>query len=99
MDYFVSAQVASEEITSIATDLSENEMMDPIERSISALLSYQNKTQAAKVEQAEVSVPEDMLNIFTNMRLVPGDEAIIIAAEMDKFQCAIINSWFDARSN
>jgi intracellular multiplication protein IcmO len=90
VDYFASAQVASEEITSIAADLSENEMLDPIERSISALLAYQNKTQAAKVEQAEVNVPEDMLNIFTKMRLVPGDEAIIIAAEMDKFSAPLL---------
>lgn len=84
-DFFVNTNVPSEEIDDIAHDLVENEFLDPIERSISTLLAYQNRTQTARIEEPVVAVPEDMLNIFTDMRLPEEDRSIIIADDLTSF--------------
>ncbi len=84
-EYFAQAMVANEEIDDIAHDLTENEFLDPIERSISTLLAYQNRTHATRIEEPEVAVPDDMLNIFTGMRLVEDDKAIIVADDLSQF--------------
>lgn len=89
-EYFASTHVESEEITNISTDLTNDEYLDPIERSISALLSYQNREQESRVVEPEIIVPEDMLNIFTKLRLSPADANIIITNDMNTFSSPLL---------
>ncbi len=90
-DYFVNANVYSEEIDEIARDIIDNSQLDPIERGITALLAYQNRTQVTRIEEPEIAVPEDMLNIFTNMRLYEEDRNIIISDDLSQFSQPLLN--------
>jgi intracellular multiplication protein IcmO len=89
-DYFTSVHASSEEINDIAHDLVENEFLDPIERSISTLLAYQNRTQTSRIEEPEVAVPEDMLNIFTHLRLADDEKHIIVADDLTQFSTPLL---------
>ncbi len=89
-DFFINTHVASEEIDEIARDLVENEFADPIERSISTLLAYQNRNETARVEEPVVALPDDMLNIFTDMRLPEEDKSIIIAEDLSTFRQSLL---------
>jgi intracellular multiplication protein IcmO len=90
-DFFINTHVSSEEIDEIAHDLVENEFLDPIERSISTLLAYQNRSQTSRMEEPVVVLPDDMLNIFTEMRLSEEDRKIVIADDLSTFSQPLLS--------
>ena len=90
-DFFINTHVSSEEIDEIAHDLVENEFLDPIERSISTLLAYQNRSQTSRMEEPVVVLPDDMLNVFTEMRLSEEDRKIVIADDLSAFSQPLLS--------
>lgn len=86
-DYFVQAPAANEDIVAISHDLrSVMEVQDPIERGISALLSYHNRTHAATMTTIEETDDNpNILNIFTKLRVNGDDRSLIRTDDFDRF--------------
>jgi hypothetical protein len=91
-EYFAQTPAANEDIQAIAHDLrSVMEVQDPIERSISALLSYHNRTHAAT--QSTIEDVDDnlaILNIFTKLRISDGDRSLVNTDNFDRFSTPLL---------
>lgn len=75
----------SEDIQVIVDSLEENDFLDPIERSVSALLAFHSYREPAIEEVVEEQVPSTELNIFTHIRLSEPLKELIIADDIDTF--------------
>lgn len=72
-EIFADITAESEDINVIANLLKQHDEMDPIERGVTALLSYHSHgTEEEAIEEIAEEESTDELNIFTSMR---GDEA------------------------
>lgn len=72
--------VESEEIGIIAQNINNNEFLDPIERSVTALLAYHNRSVPKPVELTE-EVSHDELNLFTKMRFTSLTQQLLLVQD------------------
>jgi intracellular multiplication protein IcmO len=91
-EFFVGVSPANEEIKDFAHDLLAEDIADPIERGIAALLSYHNRTHVSSTLPELTAVEEDAsrLNIFTKMRVLPGDERLIVSNDFERFSSPLL---------
>jgi intracellular multiplication protein IcmO len=86
-DFFAVGVPANEEIKELAGDLAMHEIADPIERGISTLLAYHNRTHVSSSLPEFTPEEDDLtrLNIFTKMRIMSGEERLIVTSDMERF--------------
>jgi len=91
-DYFVNVSVASEEINTIAEDLQQEDIADPIERGINALLEYHNRNNVSRLPEIE-EADEDLskLTVFTKLRVQEGEREFIITNDFDRFSLPLLS--------
>lgn len=96
-NYFSQTKIDSNDVELIAKTLSENKMLEPIERGVSALLAYHTQNAAKAEEQKAVSVaelletPEGEINIFANL-LIPEDmRDLITNRDMGRFSKPLLD--------
>jgi intracellular multiplication protein IcmO len=91
-EYFMQPPAANEDITAIAHDLRNmTEIQDPIERGISTLLSYHNRTQASSLSTVEeIDDNPDILNIFTKLRITDEDRALVKTSNIQVFSLPLL---------
>lgn len=89
---FGTPPAANEDINIIAKDLLDITIEDPIERGITALLAYYNRTHATTLPIVE-DTEEDLtkLNIFTKLRILENDQHLIITDDMERFSLPLLN--------
>ena len=91
-DYFVGAEVGSDEINVVANSLLEHDYLDPIERGVTALIAFHDSLAPREVEMEEEHLPEQELNIFTQMRFTDSMRASILTDDFDTFSAAILEA-------
>lgn len=96
-DLFAQVHDDSEEIQIISSVMNNKEEPNPIERGVSALLAYHNRESA--VHEEEIVVEEEFedtgrINVFGKVRLGPEIEALVGAANMERFSSSLINRSF-----
>lgn len=91
-DFFVRGLTGSDEVSSIAEILSQNEFLDPIERGVTTLLTFHNQTaKPEKLEEAEELVSTSELNIFTRLRVSDDNRHLLITDDLERFGTALLN--------
>ncbi len=83
--YFENVQNESEDINLIAQSFAENEFLDPINRGVTALLAYHNRSLPRKIEKVEETLAVNELNVFTALRYQPGTENSFITKDFKNF--------------
>ncbi len=89
--FFANALTESEEISLIARLMRENEMQEPIERGVSALLAVHGQNESETVVEEEVELPDEQLDVFTGLRLDESDRLNLLADDYDKFALSLLN--------
>lgn len=92
------AEDEGEEIRYVANAISSATEANPIERSLTALLSFHNRHDGVTAEQPEEIIEEELepgrLNIFSQIKL-PGEvKALVGASEFEKFSSPLLNKGF-----
>lgn len=82
--FFADTPAESEDIEVVAEVLNSNDIADPIERGVTALLAFHNRSAAEQVEEVEEDIPSEM-NVFTKIRLPAGEETKLLVADVDRF--------------
>jgi len=85
-EYFTSPPASSEDIDTIAKDLWDVDIEDPIERGITALLAYHNRTHVTSslpVEEEDTDMSR--LTLFTKLRVMGDDRQFIITSDFERF--------------
>lgn len=70
-------EVETEEINMVTRSLSESEIIDPIERGVSALLAFHSYSEPPPVEEVLEEEEEGVLTIFSRLRLPEGSLPIL----------------------
>ncbi len=83
-DLYQEGNLDSPEVRQIVETLAENEHMNPIERGVLVLLSFQGEARPAVAEEDD-SLPASEMNIFTGMRHNDELSRIAIVKDMDSF--------------
>jgi intracellular multiplication protein IcmO len=88
--YFSKINMDGSDVEMIAKALTENEVLEPIERGISALLAYHNQNNSA-AEVATTSAmelletPEGEINIFATLAMSEDMKNLIVNRDMSRF--------------
>ncbi len=90
LDY---ARDESEEINVISTAMNQQPETNPIERGVSALLAFHNRSSAPTEEETLVveEVVEGRINIFLKVPLGDDIKQLVGAAQWDRFSAPLIN--------
>jgi intracellular multiplication protein IcmO len=89
--YFTNVHAESEEISTIAKLMQENEMQEPIERGVSALLAVHGQSEAETIIEEEPELPNEQIDVFTGLRLSDSVKAKVLADDYEKFSAALLN--------
>lgn len=89
-EFFTHVSTDNEEITQIANDIEQNELLDPIERGISTLLAYHNRQNVGHFADVHEVDEPDKLNIFNKMRIVEGEQHLIITDDFNRFSMPLL---------
>lgn len=87
--YFQQPPPIHDDLDKIVEVINMNTDVPPIERAVSALLSYAER-EVAPVKEEVISLPEDELNIFTPLRVNDYLKPLLLK-EDEKFAAAILN--------
>lgn len=98
--FFANVFADSEDINLLARTMAENEHLEPIERSVTALLAFNNRDiEEEKSEVVEEDVLSfDELNIFTKMRFTDYLREIIITRDLETFSSPLLSK-FSTKDN
>jgi intracellular multiplication protein IcmO len=92
-EYFASVtEVAIEDINSLSQDLSDLSIDDPIERGITTLLNYHNRTHVTTSMTLEEEHDDaSKLNIFTKLRVLEKDAGLVVTRDREAFGMPLLN--------
>jgi intracellular multiplication protein IcmO len=88
---FADVQVDSEEITMVANTLHENDLLDPIEAGVTALLAIHNKNQGDEPVATEENVMEGELDVFAPLRPSEGMKQHLQVDDLERFSAPLLN--------
>jgi len=85
----------SEEISTVANSLIENDFLEPIERGVTALLAYHGQSAKPVVEEIEEEEEApDELSIFAKMRIPEEQKALLITDNLEAFGTPLLAKSF-----
>lgn len=88
--YFNEPPIVQDDLDKVADVMNMHADVPPIERAVSALLSYHER-EVPQVQETTIDLPTDELNIFTPLRLTDYLEPLLLTSD-DGFQSPILNS-------
>lgn len=88
-NYFSQTRVDNSDIELIAKVLTENQVLSPIERSVTALMAYHGQITTVEESSTPVmelmEIPEGEINIFANLAMSEDMQKLIINRDMTRF--------------
>jgi intracellular multiplication protein IcmO len=88
-NYFTQTRIDKNDIETVASALSENEILSPIERGLAALVAFHTQTAAAEEASTPVmeliQIPEGEINIFANLAMPQKMQELIVNRDLTRF--------------
>lgn len=78
------------EIDSIAENIQQNEMLEPIERGVSTLLAIHNQNNADIPEMPD-EFPTSGLDVFTHLTVSDQNRSTLLVDDMERFSSPLLN--------
>lgn len=78
------------EIDSIAENIKQNEMLEPIERGVSTLLAIHNQTNADIPEMPD-EFPTSGLDVFTRLTVTDQNRSTLMVDDLEQFSTPLLN--------
>ncbi len=89
--FFNNVHTDSEEISLIAKLMEENEMQEPIERGVSALLAVHGQNESDMVVEEAPELPSEQLDIFAALRIDNSVASFMLVDDYEKFAMPLLN--------